>query len=76
MFGLAALMAASACTKMNPDTQDDGQMRFIPGLPATKASDSAFESGDALLEHTLGGISEAAIDVAGIAKAETIGCML
>ncbi len=47
MFGLAALMAASACTKMNPDTQDDGQMRFIPGLPATKASDSAFESGDA-----------------------------
>ena len=47
LFGLAALMAASACTKMNPDTQDDGQMRFIPGLPATKASDSAFESGDA-----------------------------
>lgn len=41
------LMAASACTKMNPDTQEDGQMRFIPGLPATKATDSAFESGDA-----------------------------
>lgn len=40
-------MAVSACTKMNPDTQEDGQMRFIPGLPATKATDSAFESGDA-----------------------------
>ena len=37
---------------------------------------TAFESGDALLEHTLGGISEAAIDVAGITKPEAVGSVL
>lgn len=47
LFCLAVMMAASACTKTNTEAADAGRMSFIPSMPATKATDNAFESGDA-----------------------------
>ena len=41
-----------------------------------KSCDSAFERGYAVLEHALGGIGEASVDVARVCKAESVGCVL
>lgn len=42
----AALMTLAGCSK-EAQVVDDGQMHFVPALPMTKATDTAFEAGDA-----------------------------
>ena len=37
---------------------------------------ASLKHGYSLLEYTLGGVGKAAVDVAGIAQAEAVGCML
>ena len=41
-----------------------------------QASHAAFKCGDAVLEHALGGVRQAAVDVAGIGQAEAVGGVL
>ena len=41
-----ALTALSGCSKEKYSGQDDAKMHFVPSLPGTKASDTAFEAGD------------------------------
>ena len=41
-----------------------------------QACRTAFESGDAVFEHALGGVGKAAVDVACVSQAESIGCVL
>ena len=41
-----------------------------------QASNAAFERGDAVFEHALGGVRQAAVDVTGVGQAEAIGCVL
>ena len=43
-----ALLALVSCTKNAPAVPDDGQIQFKLSLPGTKATASAFESGDAV----------------------------
>ena len=40
------LTALSGCSKEKYSGQDDAKMHFVPSLPGTKASDTAFEAGD------------------------------
>ena len=42
----AALSALAGCSKQAVQEKDEAVMRFIPSLPGTKATDSAFEAGD------------------------------
>ena len=41
-----ALSALAGCSKQEVQEKDEAVMRFIPSLPGTKATDSAFEAGD------------------------------
>ncbi len=36
----------TGCAKSNPSPEDEALMHFVPTLPGTKATDSAFEAGD------------------------------
>lgn len=42
----AAFLLLAGCSKETPSAVDDGLMKFVPTLPGTRATDTAFESGD------------------------------
>ena len=41
-----ALSALAGCSKQDSPEEDEAVMRFVPSLPGTKATDTAFEAGD------------------------------
>ena len=43
---MASAAVLAACNKNEAPIKDDGQMRFVAAYPSTKATSSAFESGD------------------------------
>ena len=48
LFCAAALGALAGCSKQVSSVEDGALMRFVPSLPGTKATDAAFEAGDAI----------------------------
>lgn len=45
-YCIAAVCMFTGCAKSNPSPEDEALMHFVPTLPGTKATDSAFEAGD------------------------------
>lgn len=45
-YCIAVLSILTGCSRQSLPSEDGAQMHFIPSLPGTKATDSAFEAGD------------------------------